>query len=88
MRAATLDPSNQAHFEDSSRLLQNPDVSADDAALGACSMLVGKPKERPGSSESGGVAGSGGSGQAAAAAARSAQRAAGAAVGRIAERAP
>jgi len=43
MKAATLDPSNRAHFEESSRLLQNPDVSAVDAALGACGVLVGRP---------------------------------------------
>jgi len=43
MKAATLDPSNRAHFEESSRLLQKPDVSAVDAALGACGVLVGRP---------------------------------------------
>jgi len=40
MKAATSDPPNRTHFEDSSRLLQKPDVSAVDTAFGACGVLV------------------------------------------------
>jgi len=40
VKAATLDPSNRAHFQESSRLLQDPAVSAVDAALGACGVLA------------------------------------------------
>jgi len=44
VKAATLDPSNRAHFQESSRLLQDPAVSAVDAALGACGVLAAPPQ--------------------------------------------
>ena len=44
MKAATLDPSNRTHFNESSRLLEDPKVSAVDAALGACGVYVGSPR--------------------------------------------
>jgi len=44
MKAATLDPSNRAHFDESSRLLEDPNVSAVDAALGACGVYVGSTR--------------------------------------------
>ena len=44
VKAATLDPSNRAHFEESSRLLQDPAVSAVDAASGACGVLAAPPQ--------------------------------------------
>ena len=44
MKAATLDPSNRAHFDESSRLLEDPNVSAVDAALGACGVFVGSTR--------------------------------------------
>jgi len=44
VKAATLDPSNRAHFQESTRLLQDPAVSAVDAALGACGVLAAPPQ--------------------------------------------
>jgi len=41
MKAATLDPSNRESFHESSRLLEDPKVSAVDAAFGACGVYVG-----------------------------------------------
>jgi len=78
MKAATLDPSNRTHFEESSRLLQNPDVSAVDAALGTCGVLDGPWEEHSGVSGGRDV---GSSAQGAAAAVRAAQGAAGTVLG-------
>ena len=64
-------------------LLQNPEVLTVDAELGACGVLVEMPEERPGTSLSGRVGGSGGSGQAVAPEVRALQGAAGAAVGEV-----
>jgi len=44
VKAATLDPSNRAHFEESSRLLQDPAVSVVDTASGACGVLAAPPQ--------------------------------------------
>jgi len=38
MGAATLTPENRKHWEEATRLLQDPRVSAVDAALGACGV--------------------------------------------------
>jgi len=74
MKADTLDPSNRAHFEEAFRLLQNPAVSAVNAAHGACGVLVGLPGESPWASTSSGQSASGGSAPGVAvAAARAAQ---------------
>jgi len=40
MKAATLDPSNLVHSDESSRLLKNPNVSVVVTALGACIVYV------------------------------------------------
>ena len=44
VKAATLDASNRALFQESSRLLQDPAVSVVDAALGACGVLAAPPQ--------------------------------------------
>jgi len=48
MKTAILDPSIRAHFDESSRLLEDPNVSAADTALGACGVYVSstRPSEK------------------------------------------
>jgi len=44
MKAATLDPSSRAHFDESSRLLEDPNGCTVDAALWACGVYVGSTR--------------------------------------------
>eukprot|EP00168_Porphyra_purpurea_P012841 TRINITY_DN3441_c0_g1_i1.p1 TRINITY_DN3441_c0_g1~~TRINITY_DN3441_c0_g1_i1.p1 ORF type:complete len:439 (+),score=37.21 TRINITY_DN3441_c0_g1_i1:1508-2824(+) len=78
IKAATVDPSNRAHFEESSRLLKDLSVYAVDASFDAGGVLVGPPagQDRAASAVDG-AGGSGGPEHGAVAAARAAHDAGG-----------